>query len=133
MDLVRGMNAGADEYIVKSYETEELEVYIRAGVRILNLEQTLEEKSKRLNKVNCKLNLAFEQTRSDLIAASEIQKCLLPKPQTLENFRFEWIFSPCSYVAGDIFNYFILDENRLVFTCWMFPGMGYQIRCYLYP
>ena len=85
MDLVRGMNAGADEYIVKSYETEELEVYIRAGVRILNLEQTLEEKSKRLDKVNCKLNLAFEQTRSDLIAASEIQKCLLPKPQTLEN------------------------------------------------
>ena len=62
-----------------------------------------------------------------------IKKPITPKPQTLENFRFEWIFSPCSYVAGDIFNYFILDENRLVFTCWMFPGMGYQIRCYLYP
>ncbi len=42
-DLVDGMNAGADEYITKPYLTQELEVRLRVGKRIVSLQQSLQE------------------------------------------------------------------------------------------
>lgn len=40
-DIVEGMNAGADDYIVKPFHASELQVRLRPGVRILELEEQL--------------------------------------------------------------------------------------------
>lgn len=40
-DLVRGMDAGADDYIVKPFKPNELRVRLRAGRRIIDLQQDL--------------------------------------------------------------------------------------------
>jgi diguanylate cyclase (GGDEF)-like protein len=40
-DLVRGMDAGADDYIVKPFKSNELRVRLRAGRRIIDLQQEL--------------------------------------------------------------------------------------------
>ncbi len=40
-DLVHGMDAGADDYMVKPFHPEELEVRLRAGQRILGLQHDL--------------------------------------------------------------------------------------------
>jgi two-component system, cell cycle response regulator len=40
-DVVEGMEAGADDYITKPFETKELEVRLRAGRRILDLQADL--------------------------------------------------------------------------------------------
>lgn len=40
-DLVRGMDAGADDYIVKPFKANELRVRLRAGRRIIDLQQEL--------------------------------------------------------------------------------------------
>jgi diguanylate cyclase (GGDEF)-like protein len=40
-DIVRGLEAGADDYISKPFEAEELRVRLRAGQRILELENEL--------------------------------------------------------------------------------------------
>ncbi|NLW92689.1 MAG: diguanylate cyclase [Syntrophomonadaceae bacterium] len=42
-DLIDGMNAGADDYITKPYLTQELEVRLRVGQRIVSLQQSLQE------------------------------------------------------------------------------------------
>ncbi|MDD2619837.1 MAG: diguanylate cyclase [Syntrophomonadaceae bacterium] len=42
-DTIGGLNAGADDYITKPYFAQELEVRLRAGARILNLQQSLEK------------------------------------------------------------------------------------------
>ncbi len=42
-DIVGGLNAGADDYITKPFMTQELEVRLRIGVRILELQQSLQE------------------------------------------------------------------------------------------
>jgi len=42
-DLVAGMQAGADDYVVKPFDAHELQVRIRAGRRILELERDLTE------------------------------------------------------------------------------------------
>ncbi len=40
-DLVEGMDAGADDYVTKPFEREELQVKLRAGRRIIDLQEEL--------------------------------------------------------------------------------------------
>lgn len=106
--LVEGMDAGADDFLVKPVAAEELRVRIRAGERVLALEQQLAER-------NRKLAETFNTIRQDLETAAVLQKTLLPKPQTLQGTGFNWLFLPSAFVAGDTFDYFPLDQRHLGF------------------
>ena len=43
-DFVTGMDAGADDFVSKPFDQDELHVRLRAGERIVNLERTLKKK-----------------------------------------------------------------------------------------
>jgi PAS domain S-box-containing protein len=75
-------------------------------------------------RVEEKLTNAYDLIRTDLEAAASIQKNLLPEPLALEGVRFEWLFCPSSYVAGDIFNYFYIDQGKLGFYLLDVSGHG---------
>jgi|GEM_PF-519319 len=45
-DIIRGLNAGADDYIVKPYDYDELRARINVGRRVIELRKTLAEKEK---------------------------------------------------------------------------------------
>lgn len=47
-DLIRGMEAGADDYVCKPFNRIELVARLRAGKRVLHLERTLKEANQRL-------------------------------------------------------------------------------------
>jgi class 3 adenylate cyclase/CheY-like chemotaxis protein len=47
-DLVRALDAGADDYVTKPYDRGELLARVRAGQRIINLEHTISEKNQEL-------------------------------------------------------------------------------------
>ncbi len=47
-DIVRGLDAGADDYLLKPYNPYELQSRIKAGARILRLQQQLESANQRL-------------------------------------------------------------------------------------
>jgi sigma-B regulation protein RsbU (phosphoserine phosphatase) len=47
-DLVKGMEAGADDFLTKPYDADELKVRLRAGERILKLEKRLAEHNAQL-------------------------------------------------------------------------------------
>jgi signal transduction histidine kinase len=54
-DVVKGMEAGADDFIAKPFDREELRVRIRAGERILQLEHTLAEQNRTLRETQAAL------------------------------------------------------------------------------
>ena len=54
-DIVKGLDAGADDYILKPFNRNELRVRVRAGQRILDLERELTEKNRKLLSLNEKL------------------------------------------------------------------------------
>lgn len=71
-----------------------------------------------------KLQDAYQLIRSDLEAAATIQKNLLPGASILGSVRFDWLFIPSSFVAGDIFNYFHIDEGVTGFYLLDVSGHG---------
>ncbi len=54
-DIIKGLDAGADDYVVKPFDWDELKVRTRAGERILELEKELKVKNEELSDLNAKL------------------------------------------------------------------------------
>jgi PAS domain S-box-containing protein len=51
-DLIAGLEAGADDYIVKPYDNEELRARLQVGVRIVELQQSLADNVRSLQATN---------------------------------------------------------------------------------
>lgn len=107
-DMVEAMEAGADDFVAKPFNTEELRVRLRAGERILRLERELEAK-------NAVLLEANRRMAANLSEASKVQKTFLPNLPLPSSCGVDsaWVFHPCEGLAGDMFNLIQLDQNRI--------------------
>ena len=116
--MVDGMDAGADDFVSKPIQVDELHARIRAGERVLQLEKTLQERNK-------KLIDAQNTIQQDLNLASEMQRGVLPEcPSSINDVHIDGLFFPSAYVSGDIFNFFRLDNNHIGFYSIDVAGHG---------
>jgi len=103
----------------------ELTVRVRAGERIIKLEEQLERQNEKLSETNKKLNDAYNTIKIDLEAAAKVQTSLLPKSESINSkIDFDWLFLPSAFLAGDIFNYFRLDNEHVGFYLLDVAGHG---------
>ncbi len=124
-DLIEGMDAGADDFLVKPVGHEELRVKVRAGERVLSLEQGLACKNKELARINSQLESSHKRIEEDLRAAAWMQQRLLPSTTLQANgLRCQWRLEPSGYVAGDIFNFFAMDDHVVGFYLLDVSGHG---------
>lgn len=123
-DLLAGRGAGADDFLSKSFDTDELKVCLRTGVRILNLQSALKEKNESLNIAYENVNNSYKIIEEDLSAASKMQERLLPCSGKIGGIDFQWMFKPAGFVAGDTFNYFPLDDENIAFYMIDVSGHG---------
>lgn len=110
-DLITGMDAGADDFMEKPVDKNKLKVKIRAGERLLDYQ--------------AKLRNAYKIIKNDIEAAAKIQEKLLPTSKVpFHGLEFNWLFKPASDVAGDIFNYFKIDDDHIGFYLLDVAGHG---------
>lgn len=105
-DMVEGLDAGADEYLVKPCDSKELLARVRAGERVVNLQRSLEEK-------NAALEKAMERINRELKVTSEIQRALLPqKLPEIPGYEFGAYYRPSTECSGDYYDLIELGDQK---------------------
>lgn len=115
--LVTAMEAGVDDFLGKPFSPIELGARLYAAERVLALEAGLDSR-------NCQLAEAYGQLSRELELAKAMQLAVLPDRAAFQNVSFDWIFEASSYVGGDIFDYFQINENNLCFYLIDVAGHG---------
>ncbi len=124
-DLIAGMEAGADDFISKPFNSEELRVRLQAGTRILALRDTTEQRNIQLTRALQREAKTNQSIQRDLDSAARMQQMQLPSNHSLyDQLEIAWLFQPASTVAGDNFNYFRLDDDHLGFYLLDVAGHG---------
>ena len=97
-DRIRAIEAGADDFISKPFDSHEVLARVRSLVRIKKYHDALEE-------ANRELRLHNERLDKELQMASEIQDSLMPQGITdLLGFRIVSHYTPAVVVGGDFFD-----------------------------
>ncbi|WP_462320476.1 PP2C family protein-serine/threonine phosphatase, partial [Halochromatium sp.] len=125
IDLVYGLEAGADDFVPKPFDAQVLRARLQVGIRILSLEDRLSEQNHHLKQQRDALNQAYEQIQNDLAAAARIQRDLLPiSSKPMAPLAGAWLFLPAAHVSGDSFNFVPLSDQLIGFYLLDVSGHG---------
>ncbi len=125
VDLIAGMEAGADDFIAKPCEAEVLRVRVQAGARIQRLRGEQEHNNRLMRHLLLKERRAMNKIREDLELAAEVQQDLLPHAHArIDGYAVSTLFRPAQEVGGDFFNYFQLGPHHLGFYLLDVSGHG---------
>lgn len=122
-DRVRGLDAGADEFLSKPLEMNELKARVRAGLRLYQLNQDLQAHSSALEALNQKLQNQKQILEAELSEAVSYVRSLLPSP-LVGTVTTEALFVPSAQLGGDCFDYYWLDHDNLAIYLLDVSGHG---------
>ena len=106
-DRIRAIEAGADDFISKPFDSHEVLARVRSLVRIKRYHDALEQ-------ANRELKMHNERLDKELQMASEIQDSLMPQGITdLLGFRIVSHYTPAVVVGGDFFDLWEVERGRL--------------------
>lgn len=120
------LEAGADSYLLRPFEEAELLGQVEAFLRLKERHDHFAEKAAEVNRINKRLQTAYQQIDQELDLARRIQESFLPRslPQ-LGGVRFAVHYQPCGRVGGDFYDVFRLDEKHLGF--YVADAMGHGV------
>ena len=124
-EVAEGLNAGADDFLTKPVNSDELRARLSAGERILQMQRELSEKNRVISETLSKLQDVYDKIDADLMQARKIQESLVPRLE--ESFglsRVSLLLEPCGHIGGDLVGMFSPGRNRLGFYSIDVSGHG---------
>ena len=113
-DIAAGLDAGADDFLVKPVDAQELRARITAGERIVRMQRELTEKNRLVNVTLEALRRVHEQLDRDLLDAKKLQQSLVPdRYKVLPEGMLSLMLRPAGHVGGDLVGFFPADDHKL--------------------
>ncbi|MBI4905398.1 MAG: diguanylate cyclase [Acidobacteria bacterium] len=127
-DLIEGLEAGADDYVTKPFDEQELQVRLRAGLRILKLQNELVAAKEALREQATRDSLTGLWNRRSILEILERELKRSQREQSsvglmvLDLDRFKLVNDVYGHLAGDD----VLREtaSRLVSSVRPYDGVG---------
>ncbi|MBO9446042.1 SpoIIE family protein phosphatase [Ruegeria sp. R14_0] len=124
-EVARGLDAGADDFLIKPLEADELRARISAGARILDMQRELSRKNQMIESALEELRVAHDAIDKDLIQARKIQDSLVPElTRQFGKSQVSMLLKPCGHIGGDLVGMFSPGVNRLGFYSIDVSGHG---------
>lgn len=115
-EVAQGLDAGADDFLIKPVNSNELRARIAAGDRILGMQRELSEKNRVISDTLNELKGLYDAIDQDLIQARKIQESLVPDlSREFGKSRVSLLLKPCGHIGGDLVGMFSPAENRVGF------------------
>ncbi|MEY8829082.1 PP2C family protein-serine/threonine phosphatase [Sedimentitalea sp. XS_ASV28] len=124
-EVAEGLNAGADDFLTKPVNNNELRARISAGGRILEMQRELSAKNRIITDTLDQLRVAYDTIDKDLIQAKKIQQSLVPEfSRTFGDSRVSLLLKPCGHIGGDLVGMFSANEQEVAFYSIDVSGHG---------
>jgi sigma-B regulation protein RsbU (phosphoserine phosphatase) len=123
--VAQGLDVGADDFLTKPVNAEELRARINAGDRILRMERELSDKNRLVSETLTEIRTLYDAVDRDLIEARKLQQALVR-----ERFRdfgsasVALLLKPSGHVGGDLVGFFRAGPNKVALFAIDVSGHG---------
>lgn len=125
VEIARGLDVGADDFLTKPVTATELRARIRAGERILHMERELTEKNRIISRTLDQISKLYEVLDRDLLEARRLQQSLVPdRHHEFGTAEVSLLLRPSGRVGGDLVGFFPINENAFGFYSIDVSGHG---------
>ena len=113
-EVAKGLDSGADDFLTKPVDPDELRARIAAGERILEMQRELTEKNGIIWDTLGELQRIYASLDRDLIAAEKLQKSLISdSTRQFETGRLSLMLQSSGHVGGDLVGFFPVGADKL--------------------
>ena len=113
-EIAVGFDSGADDFLTKPVQGEELRARLAAGARVLRMEAELVEKNALLSRTLTELREVYEAVDKDLIEARKLQQSLVKERfRRFGDSQVSLLLRPSGHVGGDLVGFFPVGSGRV--------------------
>jgi len=113
-EIADGLEAGADDFVPKPVSSDELRARLRAGLRILSMQDQLVDKNRLIAANMEELQKLYDSLDRDLMEARKLQQTLVRERQReFGQAAASLMIRSSGHVGGDLVGAFQIDDQRI--------------------
>lgn len=113
-EVAHGLDVGADDFLTKPVNADELHARLRAGERILGMQRELVDKNRLIGTTLAELQKLYDSLDRDLIEARKLQQTLVrERHRDFGRGTASILLKPSGHVGGDLVGFFEISARRI--------------------
>jgi len=113
-EVAKGLDSGADDFLSKPVDVDELRARISAGERILEMQRRLSDQNLIISDTLTELQRVYDLIDKDLIEAKKLQQSLIrERVRDFQTAKLSLMLRSSGHVGGDLVGFFPAGPDKL--------------------